>query len=140
MTTLSPGKALRSRCDDLQTHCAPVDRQALRDVLPWGNERFTTRACPPLCPVPVAEVVRRNPSTQFTDLTGQRFGALTVVGLMEFRGAGRSLWAVRCDCGMHERRQWKTLVRSVKRGRQDACHWCTHADSTYNPGDWRQPE
>ena len=38
------------------------------------------------------------PHGVFTDLTGQRFGRLTVIGL-ESKGSGRARWRCLCDCG-----------------------------------------
>ena len=35
----------------------------------------------------------------FQDLTGNRFGELTVLGLAERHNAGHIAWQCRCDCG-----------------------------------------
>ena len=115
---------LRSRVDDLQTHCWPTNLAAVRAIMQWESERFTRNSCPSLCPVPVAEVVRRNRGTKFSDLIGVRFGRMEVVGLIAFRGKGNSLWAVKCDCGRYERRRWKTVKSAIRSDKPSACHFC----------------
>lgn len=37
--------------------------------------------------------------TRYVDLTGQRFGRLTVLEYAGLSGSGNSRWSVRCDCG-----------------------------------------
>jgi hypothetical protein len=116
--------SLRSRVTDLLTHNHPVNKDALNAVLPSAPEAFTSRDQPTLCSVPIEEVLRRNPSKKFTNLTGATVGALTVIGLIEFRGGGASLWATRCVCGNYERRQWASLVRAMNQNKHAACHFC----------------
>ena len=71
----------------------PIDDQYLQD----GPH--------PLRPIP--------PHPNFTDLTGQRFGTLTVRGLAaDFKqNSGGSPWAVRCDCGAYTMRRSQGLTR-----------------------------
>lgn len=58
------------------------------------------------------------------DLTGQRFGRLTVLELAENRGVNR-YWKVKCDCG------WRLEVRaqSLTDGRTESCG-CKRRDTT----------
>jgi hypothetical protein len=83
--------------------------------------------CPSLCPVPVAEVMRRNPSTKFSDMTGARFGRIEVIGLAQFIGNGSSKWVVRCDCGRYEIRLWLNLRNMKRKGRESCCGHCAGA-------------
>lgn len=121
---MSASKAIRSRVNDLQTHCWPTDAAAVRELWPAMAPLFTSFTCPELCVVPVAEVARRNPSVKFSDITGLRYGAMVVVGLVEWRSCGRSLWALRCDCGRYEPRNYTNVLRGSKGGRHAACHVC----------------
>lgn len=53
----------------------------------------------------------------FNDLTGKKFGRLTVLGLSEKKSGRKSYWVCECDCGN------KKLVRSdsLKRGQVQSC-------------------
>ncbi len=59
------------------------------------------------------------------DLTGERFGRLTVIGLAERGRNGRTLWLCRCDCGM------ETIVfaNNLRRGSTQSCG-CIHKERT----------
>lgn len=117
-------RALRSRVADLQVHCWPTDAAAARELMPPEPERFCSLLCPELCATPIAEVVRQHGGAKFWDLTGARYGSMTVVGLIEWRGSGASLWALRCDCGRYEPRKHRNIANGIKYGRQARCHIC----------------
>lgn len=56
----------------------------------------------------------------FVDMTGQRFGAWTVLGFIGFsQTAHASLWLCRCDCGRVLARQSLAI-----RERSGKCFWC----------------
>lgn len=127
---------IRSVVDRLPTHCWPVDKNALREVRTQSPTLFTTWKQPELCPVPVDEVMRRNPSTKFTDMTGFTYGRLTVIGLRQWRAKGNSLWVVQCTCGRYELRTWATLRNmrvSQKPAANTGCHFCAERRTTYTP-------
>ena len=65
--------------------------------------------------------IQQNP--QFTDLTGKRFGTLTVRGLAaDFKqNSGGAPWAVRCDCGAYTVRRSRGLMSG------NTCH-CAECD------------
>lgn len=72
------------------------------------------------------------------DLTGQRFGMLTVVERAENSKAGRSRWVCRCDCGN------KTVVESghLRSGDIKSCgcmakEWNSQSHTTHNKSDTR---
>lgn len=48
------------------------------------------------------------------DLTGQRFGRLTVIAEAGRDGADRCLWRVRCDCGQEKVLRSNNLQRSTR--------------------------
>lgn len=56
------------------------------------------------------EAARKNGLTQLKDLTGKRFGLLTVI---EYAGSGRgrSVWKCQCDCGNYTEVNQMELVR-----------------------------
>ena len=83
--------------------------------------------------------MRRNNNT--VDLSGIRFGRLTVIGLSGNRkklggtskGKGKArgtkytrLWVVRCDCGVFEERITRTINRALSgiANRNDMCSHC----------------
>ena len=55
-------------------------------------------------------------STRKLDLTGQRFGKLTVLGPAENIGT-RTAWQCRCDCGQ----EIVVSTRDLRRGRRTSC-------------------
>ena len=55
-------------------------------------------------------------SRQKLDLTGQRFGKLTVLGPAENIGT-RTAWQCRCDCGQ----EIVVSTRDLRRGRRTSC-------------------
>jgi len=56
-------------------------------------------------------------SPRVKDLTGRRFGRLTVVRRNGASNAGKALWLCRCDCGGSK----TTLSASLLRGRTTSC-------------------
>lgn len=55
------------------------------------------------------------------DITGQRFGRLTVVGLSDINGS----WVCRCDCGHYARQKLKALRSQAEKGRAE-CGLCDY--------------
>jgi len=121
---------IRTATGDLPTHCWPVNKDAARETWAPAPERFTTRERPSMCPVPVAEIQRRNrgykgrPAEPFRDLTGQRNGAMLIVGLIVYREGRRSSWAALCDCGNFEARNHRNWQKYLRKGVPDACSEC----------------
>lgn len=62
------------------------------------------------------------------DLTGYRFGKLTVVGLGERRG-GYVMWRCKCDCG----NEIETRTASLRNGHTQSCG-CLHSDAAIGIG------
>lgn len=58
------------------------------------------------------------------DITGQRFGRLVVLGKGESKGAGRTSWNCRCDCGNEK------TVRgdALKSGYTKSCGQCSRSE------------
>jgi hypothetical protein len=57
---------------------------------------------------------------QIEDLTGQRFGLLTVIGQapkVELECEIRTAWQVQCNCGIKE----IVIARYLKRGSKETC-------------------
>lgn len=126
----SVSASIRTGTSELPTHCWPINKQAARETWKPLPERFTSRICPPLWPVPVAEIQRRNkgfkgrPAEPFRDLTGQRNGAMVVVGLGVYRYQKRSSWIAKCDCGNYEQRNHRNWQKYMRAGVPDACGEC----------------
>jgi len=57
---------------------------------------------------------------RFIDLSGNRFGRFTVIGMSEVDG----LWVVRCDCGKYSTRRRKAILNP--NNSQDRCGHCRH--------------
>ena len=51
------------------------------------------------------------------DITGQRFGRLTVLHRVDVDYDGRSKWRVRCDCGC----EFDVLAQSLRQGKTRSC-------------------
>jgi hypothetical protein len=67
-------------------------------------------------------------SDSFIDLTGSRFGSLTVVGLYDkpwrVKKSSYGLWVVRCVCGNYETRTSRAIKNQLKLNYDDACCLC----------------
>ncbi len=61
------------------------------------------------------------------DLTGQRFGRLTVVQRAGTSKQGRALWLCRCTCG----KETVVLSSSLRRGATQSCG-CIHSEMLHN--------
>lgn len=118
---------IRTAIGSLPTHCAPIDKNAARET--WAPEReiFPTYQMPTLCPVSVDEINRRldNP---LKNLTGLRRGAVVIVGLIEYRENGRSIWCAQCDCGRYLKRTQRAWVKALNKGWPDYCVYCCPQD------------
>jgi hypothetical protein len=71
------------------------------------------------------------------ELTGQRFGELTVIGRAEDttgRSVGR-LWMCECDCGRKAIRSSGQLMQSRRSGQRPCCHQCLRE---LRGGQWYQ--
>ncbi len=56
-----------------------------------------------------------------TDITGQRFGRLTVVGRAPNDDRGQGMWVVRCDCDTDGSRVYAANGANLRRGRIRSC-------------------
>lgn len=127
------GLAERVAMKDIHAR-TPVDRVAARvvvggesyePVFNGGNDHDSDL---PIATAPVPTGVR--------DLTGTKFGKLTVIGYHSKKGyAGnrkskhvRRKWVVRCVCGMYSVRRQKAIINSQVDG-EDACDKCRHFES-----------
>jgi hypothetical protein len=123
------GSSIKGGTAELPTHCWPANKAAARELWSPLPERFTSKKCPPLWPVPVAEIQKRvrywrGKPVIFSDLTGQRLGAMVIVGLREYREHRRSSWIARCDCGNYEQRNHRNWQKYFRYGVPDACSVC----------------
>ena len=64
------------------------------------------------------------------DLTGQRFGRLTVIERDGWSNAWQTIWLCRCDCGNITRVERGNLVR----GRTRSCGCLKHDFNNWNHG------
>lgn len=121
--------SIRSAVPDLPTHCHPINKVARRQTFP-SHEAFTSKTCPNLSKVSPTEIAKRTthfhgrPCEPFRDLTGQRNGAMTIVGLRQYRDGRRSSWIAKCDCGNYEQRNHRNWQKYMKKGVPDACGAC----------------
>lgn len=80
---------------------------------PQKSEQPTYYAPPPLREIP--------PGPSFTDITGLRFGRLTVLGLAAAGFDGKKTrWSCRCTCGKYSTHRGPALVA----GHEERCHDC----------------
>lgn len=56
-------------------------------------------------------------ASNFIDLTGKRFGRLTVLGLDDLTDNRMTTWRVRCDCGC----EFTALGANLRRGVTRSC-------------------
>lgn len=61
--------------------------------------------------------LRHKPSQNCIDLTGQKFGLLTVVSKDQTANDGKSKWLCQCECG----NQTSVLSESLRNGRTKSC-------------------
>ena len=114
---------MKSSANKLPTHCWPVDKNAAAELYAEKPEAFTSRECPALCKTSIAEIKKRN-GAGFRDLTGQRNGAMVIVGLRAYRENKRSSWIALCDCGNYEQRNHRNWQKYLRKGVPDACYYC----------------
>ena len=71
----------------------------------------------------------------FQDLTGQRFGKLTVIRRAENGASGRVQWLCQCECGNTP----VVIASNMKRGKTGACFECWKAGNKNRlaqPSSW----
>lgn len=56
-------------------------------------------------------------ASNFIDLTGKRFGRLTVLGIDDLTDNRMTTWRVRCDCGC----EFTALGVNLRRGSMQSC-------------------
>lgn len=96
-------------------HQTPVNRTAANVIARGESFEFRsldTEVCSPM-PIPIKEV-----APEIVDLTGAKFGRLTVVGLAE---QGKSRWVCRCSCGNYVLRRSQTVQKAAP---DAACPQC----------------
>lgn len=64
----------------------------------------------------------RKPTWNEQNFTGNRFGRLTAVGLLQ--GTNKAVWVCRCDCGLFVHRKPRAIINPENFG--DRCHKCRH--------------
>lgn len=70
------------------------------------------------------------------DLSGSKYGRLSVIGLLPAKGSGqRALWLTRCSCGLYEGRTGKAIRSAHYFG--GLCHRCKRV-LTNKASLWRQ--
>jgi hypothetical protein len=127
---------IRTATASLPTHCAPIDKNAIREIHACHSELFSSFEMPVLCTVSIEEIRRRHTAqrqlengrafkSNFRDLTGLRRGMVVVIGLLEYRENGKSRWCVRCDCGRYEPRSHYVWWRRYRDGYPDYCSYCS---------------
>lgn len=105
-------------------HEMPIDRVAARVI---GKGYQYTPQCKgqpvdsdlPIQVMAITNVIHNRQG--FTDLTGQRIGRLTVLG-MSSQTPNR--WVCRCDCGRYTQRTAKAIKNPENS--QDRCSHCKH--------------
>lgn len=74
-------------------------------------------------------------SSEFVDFTGQQFGRLKVIGLMEKKvSSHKASWVCRCSCGGYCTRTSKSLKVAARAGNSflDRCGRCQYVDGLRN--------
>jgi hypothetical protein len=64
-------------------------------------------------------------ASNFIDLTGKRFGRLTVLGIDDLTDNRMTIWRVRCDCGC----EFTALGVNLRRGSTQSCG-CLRREAT----------
>lgn len=76
-------------------------------------------------PLPFRAPTRLELNTTMTDLTGQRFGRLLVLGISTEKRRNAARWVCRCDCGRYTGRRAARLLRAAN-ARCAECDWAQH--------------
>jgi hypothetical protein len=121
--------------DDIHAR-VPVDRVAA--LVTGTGEHFepnirvqTKDSDTPLRVAPITRQLRMCPT--FDDLTGNRAGRLTVLGLSaDFNRQ----WVVRCDCGRYSTRRKKSILNPENT--QDRCAHCRYLAFLKRNEVWRR--
>jgi hypothetical protein len=121
-TLTLPQTRLTARQDEILTR-SPLLQASAQMETGWDAElgprpsRWWWPVCPPLRPMPKDGL----------DLTGRRWGRLTVAGLLDMGDrsrSGRAAWVVRCDCGRFETRTARSISR--QHSPVEACTRCDY--------------
>ncbi len=121
-----PQSRLTPAPHEIQTR-VPLQAAALQMVRGDDAERgprpsrWFWDACPTLATINKATIM------QGADYRGQRWGRLTIIGLLdkgERNGNGPASWVVRCDCGRFETRRAKAIRE--KNNPHEACERCEY--------------
>jgi hypothetical protein len=115
---------------------APINKLAKIGISYIQRSDWTSWECPPLYPGNIIDVLNREHKEGkvkcVEDVTGWKYGKLTVIGFMykrktpKSRGFNRDmLFAVRCDCGRYEVRTMYSILRNARNGFHDSCEYCT---------------
>jgi hypothetical protein len=127
---------IRTATGSLPTHCAPIDKNAIREIKTRSAIPFSSFEMPELCPISIQEIRERHTrqrqrenkrpfKSNFRDLTGLRRGSVTVIGLIQYIENGKSRWCVRCDCGRHEPRHHYKWFKGYRNEVPDYCSYCS---------------
>ena len=75
-----------------------------------------------VCPLLLSPTREQSLNPEFVDLTGQRYGYLTVIGY-----AGKGRWACKCICGRYALRKAKAIKQKRDSGfRPNSCSVCNN--------------
>lgn len=80
-------------------------------------------------PLPTKPVPRDAP-----DLTGVRYGRMTVLGMSEKGGKKGARWVVRCLCGTYSLRTTRAVKSPLNRG--DMCAECNYVEQLKKKRRW----
>lgn len=71
----------------------------------------------------------------FIDFTGNRFGKLKILGLLDTASSTKASWVCRCDCGMYTNRKSKSLKVAMRGGNSfvDTCDQCRYLNWIRSP-------
>lgn len=81
------------------------------------------------------------PSRQLKDLTGMRFGRLTVIAFSHRGERGKAWWRCRCDCGTERVISRMNLTRRLNPTQSCGCYRADHVRAAvWQHGGYRAPE
>lgn len=120
---------IRTATASLPIHCAPIDKNAIRELWAAESRPIASFDMPELCQISIEEIRHRHSigkyKSNFRDLTGQRRGTLVVIGLIAYHENGKSVWCVKCDCGRYEVRSHYRWGRDFRKNIPDWCTYCS---------------
>ena len=112
------------------THATPINKQAAISIQSGVEYVCPRKKMSKESPVPFR--IKTTPD-RAQELTGVRFGRLTVLGFaMFFKG----MWCVRCDCGTYALRKSRAVTNP--KNKNDRCEECRHLAQIQNSDHFRR--